>query len=150
MKHLLILLTLLIIGLSSKAQYANYRTDVDTIGKYPDKILVHYKSFKDSVVVEDAEAYLYPVIIKVPRFKMLGNLLLSEIPADSIVFHGRRTTYLSNRYYQVADFDNGNLIKSMYFNSVGVEITEEEYVSRNTIRGPEIIGSYIITGTKEK
>lgn len=150
MRILFLVITWIIIGLSTHAQ-SSIRTDFDTIQKYPDKTLVHYKTYRDSVLIEDSQAFLYPVILVSPRFCILKNIFKTEIIADSVVFHGQTTSYLANRYYKTESYNEGVLISTKYYNSSNQEISEEDYQIKNTIRGPcGVLGAqYLIQGEKE-
>ncbi len=148
---LFLVIAWIILGLSTHAQ-SSIRTDFDTIQKYPNKTLVHYKTYKDSVLIEDSQAFLYPVILVSPRFCILKNFFKTEIIADSVVFHGQTTSYLANRCYKTESYNEGVLLSTKYYNSSNQEISEEDSQIKNTIRGPGgvIRSFYFIWGPKRK
>ncbi|MBK0404801.1 hypothetical protein I5M27_17550 [Adhaeribacter sp. BT258] len=153
MKRIIFLSIFIIISLKLQAQEKKSWTDFDTIQIFPNKVLVHFKTFEDSTLIESTQAYLYPTIIKVPKFRLLGIFFFkTELKADSIVYHGTKTSFLSNRFYKIEEFENGLLLKGpMFFDTNGIEITEQEFLAKNNVRGPcgEIIERYFITGQKK-
>src|SRR5688572_18839282 len=152
MKQIIFLSIFIIISLKLQAQEKKSWTDFDTIKIFDTKILVHYKTYEDSSLIESTQAFLYPTTIKVPKFRLFGNLLKTELKVDSIVYHGTKTSFLSNRFYIVEEFENGLLLKNpLFFDFYGKEITQKEFLEKNNLRGPcgEISGRYFITGKKK-
>ena len=152
MKSILTIAILTLIGQVSLAQKHSIWTEVDTIQKFPDRIYVEYKAYSDSILLEQAEAYFYPMVKEYPKFRLFGNLFTKKVRVDSILFHGERTSYLVNRLHKREIFDNGTLISTTYFNSMGQEISEREFRSKNNVIGPcgVVEGHYFIHGNRKK
>lgn len=94
MKFISALVIFVLIGVSVKAQDRYNRTEMDTIETYPTKILVEYRTYSDSTIIEKTDAFLYPKVLEIPKFKFLQNVFKTRFLVDSIVFHGERVTYL--------------------------------------------------------
>lgn len=100
---------------------------IDTIEQFSNRSYVEYKSYSDSTLQEQTQAYLYSEIMEVPRFRIFRSWFKDEIRRDSVVYHGERTTYLSIRSYKIEKFDQGKLLTADYFNSNGQRISKKEY-----------------------
>ena len=150
MYRVLLVFIFTLVLLSAKAQKTAYTNTVDTIQVFEDKLFVHFKSFKDSVEFEDCYALLFPVKLKVPRFRMFPNFLRKEVEADSVVYHGYRTVYAANRHYVFETYNMGELLSTKFYSADGVEISESEFpefVDRNTRCGNSST-RYFIYGKK--
>tara|TARA_R110002049_G_scaffold260502_2_gene436415 strand:- start:1806 stop:2252 length:447 start_codon:yes stop_codon:yes gene_type:complete len=136
---------------SLAAQKPTWQTKFDTIEVFNDHIYAEYETFKDSNLLEKTNAFLYPTIQQIPRFRKLPNLFLIEYDADSIVFHGEKTTYLEDRSYKVENYYRGTIISTYYFSSDGNKITERAYMKDRFIIGPcgEIRGHYFYHGRRK-
>lgn len=152
MKRILTIIILTLVGQILLAQKQTTRTEIDTIERFPNKAFVEYKTFSDSVLTEEAQAYLYPTILKFPKYRILRNVFTTEVEVDSIVFHGKRTTYLKTGEFKVEKFEYGTLLSTSYFNSKGEQISVQDFKSLSTVRGPcgNITRHYFIRGKKEK
>lgn len=137
---------------SISAQRANYRTNIDTLKSFDNRVLANCKTFMNENLIEESIAYLYPVIHKIPRFRLTGNLIQKEIEMDSIVRHGVTKKYFENRLIQVAEFVDGKEINAIYYNQNGTEISKQEYLNIYNLREPcgAITGEYFISGQKKK
>jgi hypothetical protein len=151
MKYILTIL-IIIIELSAFGQNQEYRTEFDTLKTFNDKILVHYKTYKNKDLVEESNAYLYPVIHKVPRFRLTGNLFKTSIQMDSIVRHGSSKEFFTGGDYKVTEFNNGQEIESAYFDCKGIKMTKEEFQNKQKTIGPcgIIQGRYFIHEQNKK
>ena len=79
MKTLLGLFILTLTSLNCEAQDKGIWTKMDTIRRYPDKVLIHYKTFQDSLLIEDSQAFLIPTTILIPRFYLFPQLLKRKL-----------------------------------------------------------------------
>ncbi|MEW6773678.1 MAG: hypothetical protein AB1304_06750 [Bacteroidota bacterium] len=133
-------------------QKTNYRTEIDTLKTFDNKVLVKCKIFMNENLIEECIAYLYTVIHKIPRFKLTGNLIQKEIEMDSIVRHGTTKKYFENKLIQVAEFVDGKEINAIYYDQNGTEISRQEYLNIYNLRDPcgIITGEYFISGQKKK
>ncbi len=149
-KSLIIILTL--VGFSGNAQNLFTWTDIDTLESFDNRVLVNYKIYHDSTLLEKTQAFLYLTTIEVSRFQAFPNLFKKEITADSIVFHGLRSIYLDNSYRKLEKYNEGNLISITFFNQFGKEISEQEFNHNNHVNGPcgIVNGQYLIHGQKKK
>ena len=136
--------------LLAQEQYTWY--DIDTIETHNNRTLVEYKTFSDSILIQKAEAYFYPTVREIPRFRILQNLFRTEVKADSIVFHGNRTTYLDNQFCRIEKYELGKLLSATYFDSTRQEITKSEFNKYDNARGPcgEITGHFFYHGKNTK
>lgn len=152
MKGFLIALVMLLASQNVSAQKANYRTDIDTLQSFENKVLAHYKIFMDENLIEESTAYLYPVTHKTRRFRLTGNLIQKEIEMDSIVRHGTTRKYYENRLIKTANFVNGAEINVIYYDQNGTEVSKQEYLNIYNLREPcgAITGEYFINGQKRK
>lgn len=134
------------------AQKSIIRYEIDTLEQFPNKTLVEYKVFSDSVLEEHTQAFFFPVIKQLPRFRIFSNIFLTDVYADSIVFHGKRITDLYNQYYQTEIFENNKLTSIAYFDSLGQEISMLKFQKHNTRIGPcgTISGRYFFHGKRKK
>lgn len=134
------------------AQTLPYHTDVDTLKSFDNFILANCKTFMNENLTEESIAYLYPVTIKMPRFKLTGNLLLKKIEMDSIVRHGFVKKYFENKLIQLSEYENGKEVYVIYYDQNGKEISKEEYTKMYNLNQPcdKIIGIYLIRGKKKK
>jgi hypothetical protein len=147
-----IIIMLSFIGFSANAQNNTvFSVTIDTLEQLDNKVLYSLKTYADSTLTEEAQAFLYQTTLKIPKFKRLPNLFKKELAADSIVFHGLRTTYLNNRYYKQEQYDNGNLKSNAFYNESGKEISLEEFNKYNGRRGPcgDVLGYFLIHGRKK-
>jgi len=149
-KYLIILLTL--ICFSVNAQVLSAWTDIDTLETFDNKVLVYFKVNNDSILKEEAQAFLYLITIEDSRFKVFPNLFKRETVADSIVFHGLRKIYLKNGYNKIEKHNEGELVSKTFFNQSGIEISEQEFNQNNLIIGPcgDVTGNYFLHGRKMK
>ncbi len=77
---------------------------------------------------------------------------MTEVLADSIVFHGERIEFKDNEFYQSETYENGTLLNSSYYDSAGREINESEYKGGDLTIGPcgIVNGHYFFHGKKKK
>jgi len=151
MKKTLIIIILILIGFSGITQNKSIRTIIDTLERFDNKALVNLKTYSDSTLIEDSQAFLYLTTIKHSKFKIFPNLFKKEIVADSVVFHGLRTIYLDNGYYKHEKYNEGNLTSMTFFNQSGKEISEQEFNKNNHNIGPcgNNMGIFLIHGQKK-
>lgn len=152
MKRILTIIILTLVGQVLLAQKQTTRTEIDTIKQFPNKTFVEYKTFSDSILKEQAQAYLYPTIREFPKYRILRNVFTTEIEVDSIVFHGTRTSYLNTGEFKVEKYEYGTLLSTSYFDSKGEQISEQEFKSHRLRIGPcgNTSGYFFIRGKKEK
>ncbi|MBK0401442.1 hypothetical protein I5M27_00515 [Adhaeribacter sp. BT258] len=136
MKSIMIFISFLLISFNCIAQNPIIRTDFDTIKVFHEKTLVHYRTYQDSLLVEEAQAFLFPITLKIPRFRLLLGIFKVEVETDSIVFHGSRKSFLSDRSYKVEEYENGQLLNTGYFDSSGLEISKALFYSHSNFKGP--------------
>lgn len=137
MKHILIILTFTLIGVSSIAQKIDSWSELDTIRKFPDKTLIHFVTYNDSIIIKECQAYFFPIKMEFPRFRIFQQWLTKEIDADSLVYHGETITYLDEGYFMIETFENGSLRSKVYFDSSGKEIPEHPFPEKKeNYRGP--------------
>lgn len=147
----MIALIMLLTCQSISAQNVNYRTNIDTLKSFDNRVLANCKTFMNENLIEESIVYLYPVTHRVPRFRLTGNLIQKEIEMDSIVRHGTTKKYFENRLIQVAEFVDGKEINAIYYNQNGTEISKQEYLNIYNLREPcgAITGKYLISGQKK-
>ncbi len=155
MKHLLIILTMTLIVLIVRGQKKDYRTELDTIQSFENKTLVHFKIYINEKLVKESTAYLVPTTLRLPKYRLTGNLIKKTFQADSIVYHGLTTVYQDNGDYSVYECKNGQVIKSSYFDYNENEISEQQYYYKHLRRGPydckrEYFGIYGLKKKKKK
>ena len=126
-EYLSVIMIYFLIPLYVTAQDKGYWTEIDTIQIYSQKILVHYRTYKDSTLLEDAQAFLYPRSIEVPKFKLFPCFFKETIPADSIVLHGIVKSYFLNGRYRIGKYQNGSKINMTYYDTTGIEITRQKF-----------------------
>lgn len=148
----LIILIMLLIFQSISAQNVNYRTEIDTLESFEKRVLARLNVFNNEDLMEESTAYLYPVIHRVPRFKLTGNLIQKKIEMDSIVRHGTTKVFLESRLIRKAEFINGKEKYAIYYDQDGIEISKQEYLNTYKFLEPcgAIIGEFLITGRKKK
>ena len=127
-------------------------TDIDTIQVYSDKILVDTKYYSDSNLIEQEQAYHYPVTLEIRKSKWLPRIFKTTVPADSIVLHGvvkRRGNYGK---YRIGKYENGQKTEMTYYNADGIEISYYDFYGAMLPHGdPEQgINIFLIHGTKKK
>jgi hypothetical protein len=160
MKYRLTLIILFISTFNLCAQKQLTRTEIDTIEIFSNKSLVEYRIYSDSNLIEEAQAFLHPTLLKVSRFRIFQNIFTTEVQADSIVFHGKRIEYQANGHYQSEMYENGSLVNVAFYDSTGQEINESEFKQGDLTIGTCGIGmgmgmgmgmgNYFFYGKKEK
>ncbi len=140
------------IGQNVLGQHQSYRTNVDTLKIFHDKLLVNYKLFINENLVEESSMYLYPITKKTPRLWLTRNFTTKKIEMDSIVRHGDSRKYAQNKLIELAEFIDGKEKNMFYYSPTGEKITQQEYVNTYNpkITCGKIDGEYFIYGQKRK
>ena len=126
-KRFFIILIFILISISSIAKGSKWWTDIDTLQVFTNKTYVHYKTYKDSILLEDAEAFLYPTVWKLPKYRFFPFFFKKEVKVDSVVSHGTVKSYSSDGKYRIGKYDNGVKLNMTYFDSTGTEISETDF-----------------------
>jgi hypothetical protein len=150
MKKILLILAFTFSSNVLLAQKTSFYSEFDTIKIYPDKMLIDYKLYSDSVLSEHFQAFFHPIVRKVPRFRLLGDLFKTNIHLDSLVFHGNRITYNENRASKTEVYEDGLLLSTFFYDAEKSPISKREFQGNSRILGPcgEITGHYFSYGRK--
>lgn len=149
---LIIVLTSFLGAQFAFGQKPSSRTDFDTIQVYDDKVLVDYKSYYDSTLTEEGQAFLYPDSMDVRRSKWLPSFMRTTIPVDRMILHGIIETQGKDGKYRIGKYENGDQNEMTYFDSNGNEITYHDFYGNIRSQGDPETGTnrYIIRGIKKR
>jgi hypothetical protein len=152
MKYILTITILIQSCLTLLAQENSTRIEIDTIEIYSNRTLVEYREFSDSNLIQKARAFFYPIVFKRPKFRILPNILIATVQADSIVCHGEKLDYQKNRFYKSETYSNGRLLYSAFYDSTGLEISELEFSPNRMNLGTcgIINGQFLFHGKKKR
>ncbi|MFK7972072.1 MAG: hypothetical protein AB8F95_17015 [Bacteroidia bacterium] len=153
MKQTLILIAVLLFTttLFAKKPRPKIRTDFDTIQVFEAKVQVKFRTYYDSTLRVEAEAFLYPSSIKIRRSRWLPRFIQIKLAADSVVLHGTATTIEKDGKYRIGKYEHGEKIEVHYYNADGNEITRRMYYGNvRSHRDPDSGNqSYFIRGRKK-
>ncbi len=143
----LILFLSILMALESQAQ----RKVFDTLEVADEYTFVHYKTFDEGTLIEESQAYLFPITRKLPRYRWLVGLLKTKIHMDSVVRHGETRRIEKNGDYSVMNYNYGQKLDSNYFDFAGDPLSIDEFNTRHLKLGPcgIITGEYIIHPKKK-
>ena len=137
-------------------QSGNIEWKIDTIQKDSEKSYLYYEVYKDSILLETANAYFYPISYSAPKFCplticILGKFFKNEVQADNIVFHGTTKNWKDGKY-RIGKYENGEKKEMTYFDSGGNEITYKDFYGNIRSEGDPEHGTnqYIIHGTEKR
>lgn len=149
-KNYILIILSLFITQGTWGQKNSSRTDFDTIKVYSDRVLVDYKTFTDSFLTEQGQAFLYPKSLVIRKTKWLPRFFKTTVQADSLVLHGIVQSYITNGKYRVGRYENGLKIEMKYYDERGNEIDYQEFYRglRDYWGTEEGTNRYIIHGTK--
>lgn len=153
MKQTLIIVLISILGAQiGFGQKTSSWTDFDTIQVYDDKVLVDYKSYYNSTMTEEGQAFLYPDSMDVRKSKWLPRFIRTSIPVDRMILHGIIETQGKEGKYRIGKYENGEKKEMTYFDSGGNEITYQDFYGNLRSQGDPEQGTniYIIHGTKKR
>ena len=150
-KNYILLILSLFITQGTWGQKTSSRTDFDTIKVYSDRVLVDFKTFTDSNLIEQGQAFLYPKSLVIRKSKWLPRFFKTTVQADSLVLHGIVQSYVKNGKYRVGRYENGQKIDMKYYDERGNEIDYQEFYRglRDYWATEEGTNRYIIHGTKK-
>ena len=119
------------------SQDYEYKTEVDTIKVYSKKTYVNLKTtYNDSILISDKEAFLYPTLWEVPKYRFFPYFFKEKVEVDSMVLHGTTKNWKLDGKYRIGKYDNGKKLSMKYFDSNGEEISKEEFYEHlQNIRG---------------
>ncbi len=137
-----------------KADVITNWTETDTLQVYENKVYVRMRTFEDSTLSEDIQAYLYPTTLEFPKFRFFPYFFKEAVAADSLVYHGTVKIFDEKGNYKIGEYENGRKIRIKYYDPTGNEITYDEYYEElKYIRGrgdpDKGYGIFRIWGTKE-
>jgi len=126
-KSYFIILILLISTISSFGQKGTNWTDFDTLQVFPDKLHVDYKTFVDSNLTEQGQAFLYPDTIEIRKSRWLPGFIKTEVSVSRVVLHGEVKSQWTEGKYRIGKYENGKKITVIYYSPDGNEITYLEF-----------------------
>jgi len=150
MKYILILLTTLICfttanGKSKKE--SNFSLDIDTISQTNDSIFVKILHYLNDTLIEETTGFIFPDSLRVPRFRLTGNLIKHTIYAIRVELHGKSIEYSSDNKKKIVNYENNVAKSTLYYDKYDNEISQQEYTGFfiNTICYTKM-NTYIIIG----
>ncbi len=153
MKTILVILTIIfsltIANGQTKIKY-NSRIDIDTLSHTKDSTFAIILLYRNDTLLEEKTGFLFSDSIRVPRFRLTGNLIKRTIYTIRVMSHGKTTEYTKDDKKKVTYFDHDIETNTLYLNKSNSEITMQEFQQSNTnwICGKKG-NSYIIAGHKK-
>lgn len=149
--YFIIIFLVFLTQIASSQVLSNW-TDIDTIQVYSDKILVDYRYYSDSNLIEHGRAYHYPATLEIRKSKWLPRIFKTTVPADSIVLHGIVKKNWKYGKYRIGKYVNGHKTEMTYYNAEGIEISYHDFYGAMLFHGDPEKGTsiFLIHGNKKK
>jgi len=139
-KNYLTALVVLFSTLFAIGQVDNHHIDIDTITIFSNKVLVDFKSYSDTNLIENIQAYLYTDTTEYKKTRWLFWSRNIQVVKDSVVYHGTARIYGESGKYRIGKYNNGKKIEMKYFDSKGDIITKYEFYGRLRSQGDHELG----------
>lgn len=125
---------------------------VDTLEVYDDSYLAEVTQYLNGSKTKKYQARLYPITIKRPKYRLLGNLILHEVKVDSITQKLMLEQYETNGDYTLTSKSTYGVVTKSYFDSTGAPMNFEEYESKHgtIIICGNVEFEFLMYGTKKK
>lgn len=127
LKVLSLITLLIIISVTLQATETTSWTETDTLEVFEDKVYVRMRTYKDSILTEDIQSYLYPTTIVFPKFRFFPYFFKEEVEADSVVYHGTVKIFDEKGNYRIGKYNNGRVLIMAYYDPSGRLITKDKY-----------------------
>lgn len=123
---------------------------VDTLEVFEESYNAEVTVYKDGMKTEKYQAQLYPITLKRPKYRLIGNLITQNIEVDSIAQKLILEQYETNGDYTLTSKSPYGIITKFYFDSTGAPMNFEEYQSKHTITNVcgDIQYEFLISGNK--
>jgi hypothetical protein len=99
----------------------------DTLSIQDEKLYIREKTYQDSLLISETEAYYYPTTKEYEDRLFYFFKTKETIPIFSVVYHGNVSHYDHNRQLRVEKYVYGCKVDSIYYNTDGDTIDYKTY-----------------------
>ncbi len=125
----------------------SFRIEIDTLSRTTDSTFAKILSYRNDTLFEEKTGFLFPESLRVPRFRLTGNLFKHSIYAIRVVSHGRTIEYTEDNKKKITNYDHDVETSTLYFDKDNKVISQKEYTGdKLNIVCTSKQKTYIITG----